>query len=269
MNMLSTNFWLLSFLVTLAAFIVVWVASVRTKDAGVVDFYWGPGFAVTAWLGVLVLGNAGFGTLIFAAAVTLWAGRLATHLIVRHMGSAAEDGRYAAMREAGGASFWWASLFKIFVLQAIIHWLVQFPVIATMASDTIAAAGTLFWLGMALFALGFTVETVADAQLARFKATPDSAGKLFDGGLWGVSRHPNYLGEMIVWVGLALAAFGLTGSWLVWIGPVVLAVAMFGVSLPLTDAHLRQTRPDFDAYAQRVPAALPMGGKSKGSVPAE
>ncbi|MEO0496927.1 MAG: DUF1295 domain-containing protein [Pseudomonadota bacterium] len=273
----SSNFWLLAFLVTLTAFTAVWVASVLTQDAGVVDFYWGPGFAVTAWLGIALADNISLGTLVFVGAITVWAARLAAHLIIRHLAATAEDGRYAAMRQAGGASFWWTSLFKIFVLQAIIHWLVQFPVIATLSGGGAPGTpgssglglGLWFWAGIAIFAIGFAIEAIADAQLARFKRDPANEGKLLERGLWGMSRHPNYVGEMIVWIGLSLAALALTGSWLVWIGPIVLALAMFGVSLPLTDAHLRQTRADFDAYATRVPATIPTRPKGGGSVPAE
>ncbi|MEO0636292.1 MAG: DUF1295 domain-containing protein [Pseudomonadota bacterium] len=269
MTALASNFWLVSFVVTLVAFVVVWMASVKTSDAGVVDFYWGPGFAVTAWLGILVMGQTGWPVILFSLAITVWAGRLASHLIARHVRSDAEDGRYAAMREAGGASFWWTSLFKIFVLQAIIHWLVQFPVIVVMGSADGPIANGVFWIGMAVFSVGFTIEAVADGQLASFKRDRANAGKLLSSGLWGLSRHPNYLGEIIAWVGLALAAFAVTGSWLVWIGPIVLGLAMFGVSMPLTDLHLKNTRSGFGSYAEQVPAVLPRSIARKKSVPAE
>jgi steroid 5-alpha reductase family enzyme len=247
-------------IVSLLAFTAIWLIHVGLRDAGVVDYYWGPGFAVIAlvhgWFSGFTVPAA-----ILTVAVLLWSARLSGYLIARHRKSRAEDARYAAMRQAGGPSFWWKSLFSIFLLQGFLQWAIASPLHAVFAgSQTGDASAPLFIFGMSLFAAGFVVESVADFQLARFKNASDAPGRLMTGGLWRLSRHPNYLGEMILWTGVGLAAFSATHSPFALAGPVILALAMIFVSAPLTEDHLTKSRPQFEAYAARTPMLVPRLG---------
>jgi steroid 5-alpha reductase family enzyme len=164
------------------------------------------------------------------------------------------------MRENGGPRYWWTSLFTVFLLQAMLMWIIAAPVHVALAP---AASGppaginaVLFWAGIAIFAAGLAIETVADRQLAAGKILMP-AGTPFAEGLWNLSRHPNYLGELLLWWGLGLSAFALSGSLLAFVGPGVLSGVMMAVSIPLTEAHLRRTRPAYEDYARRVPALIP------------
>ena len=253
------SIWTASFLFTLAAFTAVWAMHVKMKDAGVIDYYWGPGFAISGWLMLAIYGQATMTTLIYLGVVSLWATRLAAHLIARHKRSKSEDARYKAMRDAGGSSFWWKSLFTIFTLQAVIHWLVSAPVLLTVIASNqppSASMPPLFAFGLAIFAVGFLIETIADWQIDQFKRDVPESG-LFQSGLWGLSRHPNYLGEMIIWIGLGLSAYAISGSILALISPVFLIIVMAGISIPLTDQHMRASRSGYAAYEMDVPALLP------------
>ena len=62
------------------------------------------------------------------------------------------------------------------------------------------------YLGWGLWALGMALETAADNQKSHFRADPANAGKFITGGLWDISRHPNYFGEMTLWAGLWLSS---------------------------------------------------------------
>ena len=64
-----------------------------------------------------------------------------------------------------------------------------------------------FYIGLALFITGFTVEVVADMQKSAFKAIPANKDKFITLGLWAKSRHPNYLGEIVLWTGIAVMSF--------------------------------------------------------------
>ncbi len=95
--------------------LLLWVASVRLRDASLVDPWWGPGFAAVAWTAVAVAGPSPRG-LLLAALTSAWGLRLGLHLARRRRGHG-EDRRYAAMRAAHGERFWWVSLFTVFLLQ--------------------------------------------------------------------------------------------------------------------------------------------------------
>lgn len=243
--------------VTLLAFTGIWLIHVKSRDAGYVDFYWGPGFAVMA---LMHGADSGFtaASAILTAAVLIWAARLSAYLVGRHKKSNSEDGRYAAMREAGGAAYWWKSLFSVFLLQGLLQWVIAAPVHAVFTQSHFGATGwPLFVSGLILFAAGMWIEWTADSQLAAFKSQPAPSGGLLTTGIWSACRHPNYLGEMILWSGIGLSAFAATQSPFAFLGPLVLTVTMRFVSIPLTEEHLQKTRPLYAAYMARTPMLIP------------
>ena len=104
---------------------------------------------------------------------------------------------------------------------------------------------------------GLTMEAVADAQLARFRADPASRGKVLDTGLWRFSRHPNYFGDAVFWWGLGLIGLG-AGAWWALLGPAVMTALLLKVSgVTLLEQGLRRSRAGYDAYARRTSAFVP------------
>ena len=257
------------------AFTGIWLINVMTEDAGVIDYYWGPGFSVIALVHAAMHGVSTSYQWIILAAVVIWSARLAGHLVHRHHGAVREDGRYRAMRESGGPSWWWASLFKVFLLQAVLLWLIAAPLhVAFRAGGAETVSAGLFWAGMAVFALGFAIEWIADIQLANGKRALGSTAPetgIVRNGLWGISRHPNYVGEIILWWGLGIAAFAVSGSLIALTGPAILTAVMAGVSMPLTEQHMLRSRPGYAAYMERVPALIgrPRRARGRQKLPAE
>jgi steroid 5-alpha reductase family enzyme len=243
--------------VTLLLFCVMWLISLRTRDVGAVDIVWGPGFALIAWLEWLWLRPGAVASTVLLLAVTLWAARLAAHLFVRHRLSDREDARYAAMRAADPA-FARTSLVKVFGLQAVILWALALPIHLAMALGASGGFGVLGWIGLGLFAVGFALETVADAQLLAFRRDPARRGGLLTTGPFAWSRHPNYFGESLLWFGLGCLAWEASGQIWALLGPVALTALLLKVSgIPLLEAHLAATRPGFAAYKARTSAFIP------------
>ncbi|MEM0898376.1 MAG: DUF1295 domain-containing protein [Pseudomonadota bacterium] len=257
-----------SLIVTITAFIGIWLIHVLKEDAGVIDFYWGPGFVV---IGAVTWAFHGFQTswhLAFMGAITLWATRLTWHLGRRHMSAETEDARYLKMRENGGPNYWWISLFKVFILQAFILWAVAAPVHVAMhepVSENFNVA--LFALGMTLFVIGFVVETIADYQIEAEKMARQhttSTPKLVGSGLWSRSRHPNYFGELVLWWGLGLSSFAMSASWVAFAGPGLLTLVMIGISIPLTEQWMERSRPGYKQYKAVTPMLIPAFVKPRG-----
>ncbi len=235
--------------------LLLWVASVRLRDASLVDPWWGPGFAAVAWTAVAVAGPSPRG-LLLAALTSAWGLRLGLHLARRRRGHG-EDRRYAAMRAAHGERFWWVSLFTVFLLQGALMWIVSWPLQAGAALGRGAPLGILEAAGAVAFLLGLLFEAVGDAQLARFLADPASRGQVMDRGLWAWTRHPNYFGDFTVWWGLGLIALG-AGAWWPLLGPAVMSFLLLRVSgVTLLESTIGARRPGYRAYAARTSAFFP------------
>jgi steroid 5-alpha reductase family enzyme len=235
--------------------IALWAASVRLRDASIVDPFWGPGFAGVAWASLAASGPSPRG-LLLAVLVTLWGLRLGIHLARRARGHG-EDRRYAAMRATHGERFWIVSLFTVFLLQGALMWTVSLPLQAGAALGRETPLGPLDAVGAAIFGVGLAFEAVADAQLARFLADPANRGQVMDRGLWRFSRHPNYFGDFLVWWGLGAVALS-AGAWWALAGPAVMTALLLRVSgVTLLEQTIGERRPGYAEYAARTSAFFP------------
>ena len=246
---------LTAFGATLAVFTGLWGLSLVRRDASVVDFYWGPGFALIGWAAWVMGGPDGSSLrLLILAGVMLWGFRLGWYILKRHRG--VEDARYGAMRARHGASWPIKSLFYVFWLQAII----QFCASSAVLVAAVGAAQPVLWIavtGLIVFGAGLALEAAADRAVARFASDPANRGKLLTTGLHARVRHPNYLGEIILQWGLGLAAFGLTLNPLAFAGAALMTTLIIKVSgVPLLEEQFRQ-REGYAAWEARTGALWP------------
>jgi steroid 5-alpha reductase family enzyme len=151
-----------------------------------------------------------------------------------------------------------ARFFLFFQLQALVVALFAVPFFAAASQPDLdarwIAAAAACWL------LSLGGETLADRQLARFRADPANRGRTCRDGLWGWSRHPNYFFEWLHWFAyVLLAAGGPLAGWS-WIGPIVMLLFLYRVSgIPWTEAQaLRSRGEDYRRYQRQVSAFLPL-----------
>lgn len=231
-----------------------WAASARLRDASLADRIWPLMIAAAGCCFVAALGG-GTRAVAMLAITLAWALRLAIHITRRNRGHG-EDRRYAAMRQEHGDRFALRSLVTVFGLQALLAWLVSWPLLAGAAGAR--PLGFLDAAGAALAIFGVAFEAVADAQLARFKADPANRGAVMDRGLWGWSRHPNYFGECCVWWGLGCMAFAAAGAAWPLLSPVLMTVLLLRVSgVTLLEKDIGERRPGYREYVLRTSAFVP------------
>lgn len=246
------------------AVLLLWLVSLARRDASIVDIFWGPGFALTAWavfawVSAHDLPSGGTARrLLLVSLVTVWGLRLGLYLARRNLGKG-EDYRYVAMRQKAGRSFWIVSLFKVFLLQGILMWVVSWPVQGGQLPSTPDGLGPLAFGGLALWAVGLFFEAVGDWQLARFKADPVNRGRVMDRGLWRYTRHPNYFGDFCVWWGLYLVALEGAGTWWTVLGPAVMTFLLLkGSGVAVLEKTIGSRRPGYEEYARRTSAFFPL-----------
>ena len=249
--------------ITIALLMVgTWFVSIAVKNASIVDIVWGFGFVAVAWTVRLRVDGVSARQNLLVVLTSIWGLRLTGYLFWRNHGKG-EDFRYRAMRKRWGTQFPLVSLGTVFGVQGVLMFLVSLPVQLGQAATEpdlgwLAAAGVVVWV------VGLFFEAVGDAQLARFKKDPDSAGRVMDRGLWRYTRHPNYFGDACVWWGIALvAAETPVGRWGL-IGAVVMTVLLRRVSgVTLLEKSLNKRRPGYADYVARTSAFVPRPPKAR------
>jgi steroid 5-alpha reductase family enzyme len=247
-------------LVVVVAFSLMWLISVVIANASIVDVFWGIGFIIIGWYYLATVPDSPTARGWLACVlVTIWGLRLALHIGARNLG-ADEDFRYRRWRQRAGSRFWWISFFKVFLLQAIVLWIVSSPLLLAQLDAGAAPPGVLDIFGAGLWIVGFLFEAIADWQLTRFKREPTNRGLVLRSGLWSLSRHPNYFGEALLWWGFGLLALS-TGGPLALIGPATITFLLVKISgVAMLDAALEERHPEYQDYMRSTPAFLPVGG---------
>ncbi len=255
------SFWM-SFLIGTAFSVllmaVVWVIAVRIGNAGIVDIAWALGFTPIALLYRFLADGEPLRQNLITLMVVLWSCRLGHHLWKRVMGHhPEEDGRYRELRRAVAGRenvfFFW-----FFQAQALLLSLLSIPVLL-IDSDPRVTLG--FWeiAGCALWITALGGETLADRQLAAFKARPASGGKVCAEGLWRLSRHPNYFFEWLFWVALFVMALPAAWGWTTVFAPALMLFFLLRVTgIPYTEQQSLRSRGEaYRAYQRSTSAFFP------------
>ncbi|MCX6124774.1 MAG: DUF1295 domain-containing protein, partial [Proteobacteria bacterium] len=245
--MTFANGYLISGSVVFSLMISLWVCSLVSRDASIVDRFWGAGFVFVAWTLALVSPKLNSDQGLLTAIVSIWGLRLSIYIHLRNRGHG-EDYRYREMRSHHGARFWWYSLISVFLLQGALMLIVAAPVIYVLSIGSnvdsvsgrtgglaFALVGTLVWI------IGFVFEAGGDFQLKVFKQNPENRGKLLTTGLWSLTRHPNYFGDACQWWGFGIFAFSyLPIGALTFVGPIIMTLFIRKVSgVDLLEKYLK------------------------------
>lgn len=200
--------------------------------------------------------------ILVGALVIIWALRLGTFLF-RRIRKAGRDDRFDEIKP---------DFFRFLNVWTIQGLWVTFTAAAALVTittanrkelDVFALVGLLLWL------VGFTVEVTADAQKSRFNADPQNKGKFIHTGLWSRSRHPNYFGEIVLWLGIAVIALPVLHGWqwIALISPVFVTLLLTRVSgIPLLEKKAEQKwggQVDYEAYKKTTPVLIPRLGSKK------
>ncbi len=234
-------------------FTLLWARQRVTRNATSVDVAWAASLGSLVVLYGVVGEGDGMRRLLVTTLGAGWAFRLAWFLArTRVFGRPAEDGRYQAMREYWGprANAW---LFLFYQGQAALAVLFSLPMLAAMGGGPLGPASV---AGLAVWIIAVVGESVADGQLARFRADPANRGQVCDRGLWRYSRHPNYFFEWLHWWSYVLIGGGAGPTW---IGPILMLLFLFRLTgIPYTELQALKTRGDaYRAYQRTTSVFVP------------
>jgi steroid 5-alpha reductase family enzyme len=241
----------------LAATLVVFAFSVRYGNSSVYDPYWSvaPIPIVLYWASL----GSGIGgrEVAVVALVCAWGIRLTGNWVARWRGLGDEDFRYVEIRKRTGRAYWPASLVSIHLMPTAWVFLGLLPLYPALSAPG-RPPGALDAAAFAVTGLAIALEAAADGQLRTFLRSRREPGAMLETGLWAVSRHPNYLGEVLFWWGLWL--FGLAASpgwaWTI-VGPASITLLFLLVSVPWMDRRMLSRHPAYAERMRAVPGLFP------------
>jgi steroid 5-alpha reductase family enzyme len=241
------------------AFVIQWVVFVPSYRAQTEHWYDLTGSAtyLTVVIGTLLLaGRFDVRSLLLTLLVCIWAGRLGSFLF-RRIQKAGADTRFDDIKPS------FIRFLMAWTLQGLWVFLTLSAALAAMTAASVPAFGLIGWVGLAIWVVGFGIEAVADAQKQTFRNDPANKGRFIQSGLWGLSRHPNYFGEITLWVGVALIALPALSGWqlVTLISPVFVYFLLTRVSgVPMLESRADERwgdDPDYLAYKARTPVLFP------------
>jgi len=235
---------------------VVFVPSFLRQTEKFFDITGSITYILVTILAVVFSPGADARALLLAALVVVWAARLGSFLFTR-IQKAGKDDRFDELKPL------FFRFLNVWTIQAL--W-VTFTAAAALAAITTSQRKELdifALVGFVVWVLGFGIEMIADTQKSRFNADTANKGKFIKSGLWARSRHPNYFGEIVLWIGVAIIALPVLQGWqwVAMISPIFVTLLLTRVSgVPLLEKKADKKwggQADYEEYKRKTPVLIP------------
>jgi len=195
-------------------------------------------------------------SIILLAAVVIWAARLGTFLF-RRIHKTGKDGRFDDIKPS------FIRFLNVWNIQGLWVTFTMAAALAAITTSTRKELGLFALVGFFVWLFGFAIEVAADTQKSRFRANPENKGRFINTGLWARSRHPNYFGEIVLWIGVAIIALPVLRGWgwITLISPIFVTLLLTRVSgVPMLEKRADEKwggQKDYEAYKERTPVLIP------------
>ena len=247
------------FVADIAATVFVYLVSLPLGNASVYDPYWSVAPVVILPLCIGEFGVWNAGSIVLVACVCYWGIRLTANWAYTFSGYDHQDWRYTMLREKTGAFFPLVSLFGIMLFPTLVVFGCLLP-----ALNYVQAGGVnlVTLLGFALCLSAATLQLVADIQLHRFQKRSTDRSRIIRSGVWRHARHPNYLGEILMWWGVYAVLLSVRPDlWPLGLGALTNTLMFLLISIPLAETSMAGYKEGFDRYVKETNRLLPVAIK--------
>ena len=241
------------------AFLIQWIVFIPAYLEQTEKFFdlTGSFTYITVILLTLILSNRfDARSILVSALVLIWAIRLGTFLFGR-IKKAGKDDRFDDIKPS------FIRFLNVWTIQGLWVTFTMSAALIVISTSYQKELDLFAILGFIIWVLGFTIEVIADNQKSRFRENPGNKGKFIQSGLWSKSRHPNYFGEITLWVGIALIALPVLHGWqwIALLSPVFVTILLTRVSgIPLLEKKADKKwggQEDYENYKRETPVLIP------------
>ena len=247
---LGLNDYISVLLADIIATVIVWASGVILRTASAYDPYWS---LQTLAIYICLLyryQNWHIGTILLLVALILYSARLTMNFIIGFHSLGYVDWRYRMLKEKSGKFYQVVNLFGICMFPTLVVYLATLPVIAYASVEAFSAIDI---IGLAVIVLGTLLEFIADTQMKAFVKIRKDRSEVLNRGIWKYSRHPNYLGEISIWFGVALTLIlSHFNYWYFIVGAVVNLLMFIFISIPMEERHFKDYKPDYEQYKKET-----------------
>ena len=255
------NIWMNLLAADVAATLVIWVCSLVLSNASVYDPYWSVQPAVILPLLTLDQTRLSLPAIMVGLIIMVWGTRLTANWITTFKGLHQQDWRYDLIKKQAGPFYQLANLFGIQLMPTAIVFACILPAVHLILTAPSFSAFVL--PGLLVSLTGFLLETVADRQMHAFRQQTTDRSIIMRQGLWKHSRHPNYLGEILMWWGVFLVCLAMDpAAWWLGLGTVLNMLLFLFISIPMAEKRLAGYKSDFEEYRKNTRMLLPLSKKA-------
>lgn len=245
------------FLGNVAGTIITWFSGVLFKTASTYDPYWSVQTPVIYLCLMIKTGNFNVGTILYFVFIMIWAIRLTGNFIKTFHDISYIDWRYAMIRDKSGKLYQLVNLVGICMVPTCIVYAGSIPSLLYVLNGN--TFNVLSIIGMLVMLLGPTLEFLADTTMHKFNAKKENRELMCREGIWKYSRHPNYLGEMTFWYGVALYyILPNLHHWYFIFCAVIVTIMFLTISIPMADKNLKGMKPNYEEYRKATRMLLPI-----------
>lgn len=235
--------------------IFIWLLSLILKNASLYDPYWSVVPPVIILFLMIDQANFGMNLILLLIGVLIWSIRLTYNWAKLFKGLHEQDWRYDQIKAFNPKLFPLTNLTGIMMFPTLIVFAQLIGLTAMIEVDHQLGISTI--IGFILIVLATLLQFISDSQMQIFKKTNQVKNKIIDIGLWKYSRHPNYLGEILIWFGVYMFYADVYGITPHIFAPIGMLLMFLVISIPMMERKILKTRPAYKMYQKEVAMLIP------------
>jgi steroid 5-alpha reductase family enzyme len=259
---LPYSLWLSLLLADITATLIVWLSSLVFDNASVYDPYWSVQPVIILDLLLFQAGLTDPAAVSICLVVNLWGVRLTANWITTFRNLEHQDWRYDLIKSKTNQFYPLASLLGIQLMPTLVVYACIIPAVIYLEQAQTGRFNILSVAGLVVSSSGLILETLADRQMHIFRRENPDRSQVNRNGLWHDSRHPNYLGEILMWWGVYLVMLSaMPKIWYLGFGALLNTAMFLYISIPMAEKNLASYKENYTAYQKQTRMLLPLPKK--------